>query len=253
VRKRIKDLKHSQFIGGRIIYQCLKRCWLGVKFFSDGRFRSEILTTLRFGKQFHQQSTFTTSDRYPLLFKECADYLSSINNPTILSFGCSTGEEVNSIGQYLPNATIMGVDINIWCLKQGCKKYKNQNFSFVRRFSKEFEEASDFDAIFCMAVFQRTENRTNSDNSVADGFRFDQFEQEVNVLDGKLKSCGLLIIDQSDFSFTDTVCSEKYTPLISFERNRIVRNRPLFDRNNRKVAESQNNYRVFVKHGSLGK
>ena len=138
-------------------------------------------------------------------------------------------------------------DINRWCLKQCRKKNKNPNYSFYHRLSKEFEVASGFDAIFCMAVFQRTENRTNSDNSIAVGFRFDQFEQEVNLLDGKLKSGGLLIIDQSDFSFTDTVCSEKYTPLVSFECNRIVRNRPLFDRNNRKVAESQNSYRVFVK------
>lgn len=218
-----------------------------MKFFSNGRFRSETLTKLHFGNQFHQQSTFTTSDRYPLLFKECAGYLSLISNPKILSFGCSTGEEVNSIGQYLPNANIMGVDINIWCLKQCRKKYKNKKISFVHRFSDKFKNASGFDAIFCMAVFQRTGNRTNSDNSAAVGFRFDQFDQEINLLDGKLKSGGLLIIDQSDFSFTDTVCSEKYTPLVSFEHNRIVRNRPLFDKNNRKIAESQNSYRVFVK------
>lgn len=246
MRNRIKDLKHSQFIGGRITYQCLRRCWLGVKFFSDGRFRSEILTTLRFGNQFHQQSTFTTSDRYPLIFKECADYLSSTSNPKILSFGCSTGEEIYSIGQYLPNAIIMGVDINNWCLRQCRKKYKNQNFSFVHRFSDKFKNASGFDAIFCMAVFQRTENRTNSNNSQTKSFLFEQFENEISMLDKMLKNGGLLIIDHSDYCFMDTTCAMNYMPL-SFDKNQLLRNRPLFDRNNLKIAESQCIYRAFVK------
>ena len=96
-------------------------------------------------------------------------------------------------------------------------------------------------------MFHRTENRTNKDNFVASGSRFEQFEQEINVLDGKLKSGGLLIIDHSDFSLTDTVCSMNYTPLLSFERNRMVRNLPLFDRENRKIAEKHDSYRVFVK------
>jgi len=229
------------------MYQCMKRCWLGVKFFSDGRLRYETLTKLRFGDRIHQQSTFTRSNRYPLLFKECADYLSSVSNPKILSFGCSTGEEINSIGQYLPNANIMGVDINKWCLKQGRRKYKNQNFSFVHRFSDEFTNANGFDAIFCMAVFQRTENRTNKDNSVACGLRFEQFEQEIKILDEKLRSGGLLIIDHADFSFVDTTISKKYTPLRSFGRNKLLRNRPLFDRENQKIAEEYKSYRVFVK------
>jgi len=228
------------------MYQCLRRCWLGVKFFSDGRLRYETLTKLRFGDQIHQQSTFTKFNRYPLLFKECADYLSSISNPNILSFGCSTGEEINSIGQYLPNANIMGVDINKWCLKQGRKKYKNQKFSFVHRFSDEFKNASGFDAIFCMAVFQRTENRTNSNNFTEHGFVFEQFENEISILDKKLKHGGLLIIDHSDFSFLETFSSNQYLPL-NFEKNQIERKRPLFDRYNNKVTDAHYSFRVFVK------
>jgi len=162
VKEKIKGLKNSRFISGRFIYYSLRRCWFVMTFFSNKRYRSELITKYFQGEQIHQPSTFTLTNRYPLIFNHCADYLSARNNPHILSFGCSSGEE-------------------------------------------------------------------------------------VNILDGKLKSGGLLIVDQSDFSFTDTVCSEKYTPLVSFERNRIVRNRPLFDKNNRKVAESQNSYRVFVK------
>lgn len=247
VKEKIKELRHSRFMLNRLLFRFIRRFWQWSQIVIDGSYRNRILTKISYGRYYHQQVIFTSHNRYPLVFRACADYLASIKNPRILSFGCSTGEEVFSIGDHIPDAQIVGVDINNWCLKQCRKKYKNPKFSFHHRLSEEFEVSVGFDAIFCMAVFQRTENRTNNDNSVAVGFRFDQFEQEVNLLDGKLKSGGLLIIDQSDFSFTDTVCSEKYTPLVSFERNRIVRNRPLFDRNNRKVAESQNNYRVFVK------
>ena len=217
------------------------------QFLINKQIRSEIITGLIFGNRYHQRSTFTIQNRYPFLFKACADYLSGVQNPRILSFGCSTGDEVYSIGEYIPHAEIVGVDINLWCIRQCNKKNKNPSYSFVHRFSKKFENAGDFDAIFCMAVFQRTENRTSNNNSTSQGYTFKQFEQEIVLIDAKLKQGGLMIIDQADFSFTDVVCSENYIPLNSFERNQMVRNRPLFDRNNLKIAESQNNYRVFVK------
>ena len=97
-----------------------------------------------------------------------------------------------------------------------------------------------------MAVFQRTENRLRPDNAVAEGFTFERFEAELTTLDKKLKTGGLLIIDNTDFSFTDTQSASHYTPL-DFEKNRIMRRRPLFDRNNTKISETQNNYRVFIK------
>ncbi len=97
-----------------------------------------------------------------------------------------------------------------------------------------------------MAVFQRTENRTRKDNRVARGHTFSQFESEIRILDSKLKVGGLFIIDHADFSFGDTACAGNYRP-IGFEHNRLVRARPLYDRDNRKVTDQQDNNRVFEK------
>ena len=36
----------------------------------------------------------------------------SIEHPKILSFGCSTGEEVATLSKYIPHGSIVGVDIN---------------------------------------------------------------------------------------------------------------------------------------------
>ncbi len=228
------------------MYRCLRQGLLGIEFFSNRRFRAETLTKLRFGKHFHQSATFTAPDRYPVVFRACADYLSSIEKPRILSFGCSTGEEVETLGHYFPAATIVGVDINDWSLRQCRKKYKEQRFSFLHRLSPEFDAAQDFDAVFCMAVLQRTENRTTGDNSAAQGFLFGQFEEEVALLHQKVKSGGLFVIDNADFSFMDTSCAEHYIPL-PFIKNQLRRERPAFDRNNRKIAQSQYYYRVFAK------
>jgi hypothetical protein len=168
--------------------------------------------------------------------------------PRILSFGCSTGDEVFSLGNYIPRAAIVGVDINAWCIRQCNLKKQSEKHSFCLRSSLKCEQMTGFDAIFCMAVFQRTENRTNRDNSVSTGLSFVQFEREIDQLDSKLKIGGLLFIDHADFSFMDTVYGIRYE-VLGFEQNRIHYIRPLFDRNDRKISDEQSLYRVFVKRG----
>lgn len=247
LKNNVKKLQTSTSTWNRLIYICAKQVWSCFCIITKAELRNCFLTRIRFGSSYHQRSVFTAPNRYPLLFRACANYLTATEYPKILSFGCSTGEEVFSIGQYLPQAIIIGTDINPWCLKLCRKKNQNFNYSFYHRFSNEFELASDFDAIFCLAVFQRTENRTNKDNSIASGFLFEQFEREILVLDRKLKPHGLLIIDHADFRFEDTTVAKKYIPLNSFEQNKAQRNRPLFDRKNRKIAEEHNCFRVFVK------
>ncbi|MEI6137639.1 MAG: class I SAM-dependent methyltransferase [Mariniphaga sp.] len=212
--------------------------------------RSETFVGSFSRNNLHQRATFTINNRYPLVFEKCTEYFSSRNNiyPKILSFGCSTGEEVFSLGEYFPQAKIIGVDINSWCIRQCKKMSRNSNFSFYNRISRTFEILTDFDAIFCMAVFQRTENRTSSDNNIVKGHTFEQFESEIKILDQKLKVGGLFVIDHSDFSFADTSCAIYYKPL-SFEKNQLLRRRPLYNIRNQKIADEQTNFRVFEKVG----
>lgn len=184
-----------------------------------------------------------------MVFREASHYLAQIRHPRILSFGCSTGEEVATLREYLPQATIMGVDINAWCIRQCRKKHPHPQNSFLHRLSSEFEMAEGFDAIFCMAVFQQTENRTRTDNDQASGFPFQHFEQEIRLLNKKLKPGGLIIIDNTDFRFSDTDISHDYIPM-NFDKNRIQRNRPLFDRNNKKLSDVTFEHRVFIKSPS---
>ena len=245
LKRRLKALKNSDLRAGRFIYNALKLCNHLVKLLFNGAYRAVYVTNRKFGACYYQRSNQTQKNRYPLLFSHCAGYLKKNEAPFILSFGCSTGEEVFTLGEYLPDAHIMGADINAWCIKQCKKKYKGPRFSFKHSLSSDVKAAMGFDAIFCLAVFQRTENRTDT-SDIAQGLTFGQFEREILMLDEKLKPNGLFIIDHTDFSFTDTICSDWYQPL-NFKGNQFLQRRPLFGRDNKKISEVQNNYRVFVK------
>lgn len=246
LKEKIKQFKHSENIFLKTAFYTLKPFWMAVKLSTDARLRAEFLAKIKSNKYHYQVSTFTKEDRYPFLFRYCAQYLQQFVAPKILSFGCSTGEEVRTLGRYLPNAFIIGIDINKWCIKQCNKNNRKTNFFFYHRLSKEFKTLDSLDAVFCMAVFQRTENRTNKNNTTASGFNFELFEKELILLDSKLKVGGLLIIDHADFSFMDTVIAERYMPS-EFEQNLLLRNRPLFNRDNIKISDVTFMCRVFVK------
>jgi SAM-dependent methyltransferase len=188
------------------------------------------------------------ANRYPVLFAECTRHCAGLARPKLLSFGCSSGEEVFTLAQYMPQADIVGVDINDWCLAECRRKDIQHRHTFHHRRSAEYEREQGFDAIFCLAVFQHSDNRSNADNSVAVGHTFEQFEQNILLLDAKLKPGGLFIIEYADFRFTDTACAARYTPL-DFPKNRLLRRRPLYGPDNRKLADQHDSPRIFVKQG----
>lgn len=245
----VENLKKSSFFRtkpGRIILLAWRTGTHPFKYLLNGDYRSRHRASGNFAEHYYQRAVFTLPNRHPVLFRECRDYLKDVPQPKILSFGCSTGEEVLSLGEYLPDAQITGVDINEWCLQQAEKKYADKRFSFYHRFAEQFLDSENYDAIFCMAVFQREENRTKPTDK-AQGITFGQFEREIVMLDKKLKPGGLFTIDNTDFSFMDTSVSKNYTPC-NFERNQVLKaDRPLFDVNNNKVANQQMLYRMFVK------
>jgi hypothetical protein len=227
-------------------YRGLKALGAMRRFLVSSRIRSQVLTRLDYEDHHLQRETYTCDDRYPELFEHSRQHFAGCGSVRILSFGCSTGEEVSTLARYLPLAEIVGVDINAWCLKQCAKRNSNRQLSFVHRMSREFAEAKDFDAIFCMAVFQRTEHRTENAQPGDTGFTFERFEAEVAMLDRKLKPGGLFFLDEYDFSFEQTEAATRYKPA-EFEGSCVLRERRLFGRENRPIADEQDCFRCFIK------
>lgn len=249
LKAKLKQLQHSRFRANRLAYHACRVVWFGCRLLVNARLRSETIGPWRHRGIQHQRLTFTKPNRYPLLFEVCRRHCAPLGEPRLLSYGCSTGDEVFSLAERVPQAVLVGVDINEWCLAQCRRKDPQHRYAFHHRLSPEFASERNFDAILCLAVFQRSEHHKAADNSVAVGQTFAQFEQEISVLDGKLKPGGLFIIDHADFRFTDTACAVRYTPL-DFPNNRLLRVRPLYGPDNRKLADQHDSPRVFVKRAT---
>lgn len=193
----------------------------------------------------HQVSNFTQMDRYPVVFNACRMYY--IKQPTlkILSFGCSTGQEVLTLRQYFPEAKIVGVDINSWNIKTCLRRYSDERMSFYHSDDPAWQIDNHYDAIFCMAVLQRTENRTLNLQVSSQIYPFVRFDNQLNQLDGYLKQGGVMALDETDYRFTDASVAEHYQPL-QWDTP-VLAKRYLFDCNNQKINTYQRVNRIFVK------
>lgn len=245
IQNFLKKCKHSDNRLPRLLYQSSLGLLLFFRFLTQAKYRSESFYGFRYAKNYHQKSSFTKLNRYPDLFGICESFFNDRTHLSVLSFGCSTGEEVESISRHFPDAKITGTDINKRSVKLARSRYGNDRKSFFHSLSPQFEQTDGFDLIFCCAVFQNTANRTSGDNSVST-YPFDQFESSLQILDNKLSKGGLIVIDHCDFRFTDTSLSQRYQPL-AVKGNQKRRNRPCYDKHNHKISDFSESDRVFVK------
>lgn len=99
----------------------------------------------------------TRMNRYPTLFLFALATLGDDPSTRLLSFGCSTGEEVFSLRRYFPQAVIRRIDINprnIARCRARLSRLADDRLSFAVAASAAGEEAGGYDAVFAMAVFR---------------------------------------------------------------------------------------------------
>ena len=193
------------------------------KFVTDPDYRSVAL--LRFEKPHNlfQPYLNTWPDRYPLLFSFAREKLGLDPQARVLSFGCSTGEEVFSLRRYLPHAIIKGVDINrrsIATCQTELARSPDPKISFEVAGSTHDEETASYDAIFCLAVLRHGDLATSGATRSERIIPFANFESMVTDLARCLKIGGFLFIAHSNFRFCDTTifrCFETALSLVSPE------------------------------------
>lgn len=172
---------------------------------TDPRARSELATLWAAGDALHQDSTLTWLDRYPRLFAAAQEQLGRDGAHTILSFGCSSGEEVASLRRYFPHATIVGAEINAAQLAACARWPADPRIRFLRSTPGGIAGHGPYDAIFCMAVLQRrahvVERRGLSD--IARHYPFARFAEQVRFLAGQLRPGGLLVVDHCQYRVED--------------------------------------------------
>ena len=201
------------------------------RFFREPGFRSAVFTQLFQAKHVHQTTPLTAMDRYPIIFNACRDYFEGKENLKILSYGCSTGEEVVTLRNYFPNATIIGAEINKRSLAACKKRQTDEKISFVYSRIDEIRKHGPFDAIFCMAVLQRKPHHMAETgiSSLKKIYPFEKFEHTIMELDDLLQPNGLMVVHFTQYDLLDTAVASKYEAFGPYTQHDYKS--PVFDKN----------------------
>jgi SAM-dependent methyltransferase len=183
--------------------------------------------------QLLQPSMVTEPDRYPEFFAFVAEQLEDCAAPRILSFGCSTGDEVFALREYMPSAELVGMDINpraiAACQRQLAERAPDPGISFICAGNTHGQTEASFDAIFCMAVLRHGLLQASQPDSCAAILPFAQAENTVSDLARCLKPGGYLVIWNCHFRFADMAGAADFELVHSSPHGRWA-NQPLYGR-----------------------
>lgn len=170
----------------------------------------------------NQKSNVTHYNRYPKIFSGVADIVKLKQGQQqqqeqlkILSFGCSSGEEVRTLRElYFPSSYIYGVDI---CESLIASNKVNNIDKMVEYFtpvelknSISSNNKLKFDIIFCMSVLCSFDSSDKSYDDISSKYPFDVYEYTVNDLNDMLNVGGYLVIYNSNYYFEDTEIAKNY-------------------------------------------
>jgi hypothetical protein len=207
------------------------------KIITDSSYRNYLF--LRYFKPdtLLQPNNTTNLNRYPEIFAAARATLGDSKALRLLSFGCSTGEEVITLRKYFPDAQIVGCDINQHNLDICNEKVTDQNTRFIKSTPDKLSACGPFDAIFCMAVLVRNDAYNPKVTDISDLFPFKKYDKYINMLDAHLKPQGLQIIYYTNFRFRDASVYPGYTVVdfdTSFTTNNVIA--PKFGTDNKLIA-----------------
>jgi SAM-dependent methyltransferase len=210
--------------------------------------RNVALLLLRPPQGLYQPYGTTSADRYPDIFEQVRKLAGDGASVRILSFGCSTGEEVFSLRRYFPQANIVGLDINpfnIAVCRFRCLKAGDKRMTFAVAGSTDGEASASYDAVFAMAVFRHGDlNTSPPPPKSGHRIRFAEFEQSVADLARVLKPGGLLAIQYAMFRFGDTRTAKDFEAVFSV---RLDKWEPLYGRDNCLLPDAEYPEVVFRK------
>lgn len=159
----------------------------------------------------------TEPNRYPGIFGFAQSELGAASDVRILSFGCSTGEEVFSLRRYFPCAVIKGLDINpgnIAACRRRLRQSPDPAISFATAKSTAAEPSAAYDAIFCMAVLRHGSLGQPGVVRCDHLLRFEDFGRAVADFGRCLKPGGLLAICHSNFRLCDAPAAHAFETVL---------------------------------------
>lgn len=227
----------------------LPRIW---RLATDRPYRAMLWLQWTRPRALFQPDNDTLPNRYPRLFGFVASRLGARSGLNILSYGCSSGEEVFSLREYFPAAVIKGIDINagsIALCRKRLKRKPDARLSFAVAGSTAAEPAASYDAIFCMAVLRHGRLDMPGITRCDYLLRFEDFARTVADFARCLKPGGLLVIRYSNFRLCDAPTSATFEPVLAMELPKTAKKIPIFGPDNELMRGVEYLDTVFQKRG----
>jgi hypothetical protein len=173
--------------------------------------RALLWTRAVHADEVHQITPDSWEERYPDLFDGAARLMPHARR--ILSFGCSTGEELVSLHRRFPEAEIVGVEINARSRRIAARRIARDGNGAV------YSRIPDgtFDMIFALAVLQREPHKIAEMNveDLSPYYPFDKFDAGVVRLVDRLRPAGLLCVQHSQYRIEDSSSAVELEPVES--------------------------------------
>lgn len=255
---RIPASNRALEIGARRLRAAVKKIPGAVPLFRacryvlDPGYRSERRLMRARPEKLFQPHALTSFDRHPAIFSFIERQLRGCAAPRILSYGCSTGEEAFSLCTYLPQAEIVGIDINPRSIRVCQKKQARSGdarMRFVQAATPHGEAEASYDAVFCLSVLRHGELGVRQPETCGHLIRFADFEEIVASLCRCLKPGGYLAILGSNFRFADTAAAAGFEPVFSLPGNKARADTPLYGPDEGRLVGAVYNDVVFRKRG----
>lgn len=209
------------------------------------RRRSALLMWRRPHGLFQPYGT-TQEDRYPELFRLLRQTLEDVPQTRILSFGCSTGEEVFSLARYFLRAHIHGMDIDSRRIGESLARWRREGrdprLSFTCASGVSQEVAGSYDLVTAMAVFRHGRLGSRPMDCSA-WVCFADFERAVDDLARVLRPGGLLVIRHANFRFSDARVAENFD-CVRLESAQVS---PIYGRDNRLMPDVSGDDGIYLK------
>jgi trans-aconitate methyltransferase len=130
------------------------------------------------------------------------------NARRILSFGCSTGEELVALRQRFPRAEIVGAEIN-----PRSRWIARRRVAHDARIVVVHPRCIDgiFDCVFALAVLQRQPHKVAEIGleNLSDHYPFSRFDSAVTDLVARLRSGGLLCVINAHYRVEDSSAAKQ--------------------------------------------
>ena len=224
---------------GAVIGDLLSSAYRIARSLTSATGRSVVWTRLRHPRALHQTATTTAPDRYPELFSGLARHLP--RDAEILSFGCSTGEELLSLRALLPAARLTGVEINPHARRIATQRTANDPLTRIVSHLPD----GQYDAVLALAVLQREPHRVIDERitDLAALYPFARFDAALSALAERLRPRGFFAIVHAHYRVEDSTAAPLLNPVVDSP----AQSGPLFDRNSRRYDPTPPAATLFVR------